>query len=66
MYVIVLLIIDHFRGHCLMGQLHELTGHLEKAVASYRRYLIKSRRKIINFMRKFKLLLYLIEYYFKI
>ena len=49
-----------------MGQLHELTGHLEKAVASYRRYLIKSRRKIINFIRKFKLLLYLIEYYFKI
>ncbi|XP_074633716.1 E3 SUMO-protein ligase RanBP2-like isoform X4 [Acropora palmata] len=28
-----------FRGHCLMGQLHELTGHLEKAVSSYRRSL---------------------------
>ena len=25
------------RGHCLMGQLHESTGQLEKAVASYRR-----------------------------
>ncbi|XP_068685132.1 E3 SUMO-protein ligase RanBP2-like [Montipora foliosa] len=28
-----------FRGHCLMGQLHESTGQLEKAVASYRRSL---------------------------
>ncbi|RMX42139.1 hypothetical protein pdam_00001248 [Pocillopora damicornis] len=28
-----------FRGHCLMGQLYEGVGELEKAVASYRRSL---------------------------
>ncbi|CAH3192340.1 unnamed protein product, partial [Porites evermanni] len=28
-----------FRGHCLMGQLYESLGELEKAVASYRRSL---------------------------
>ena len=35
-----------------MGQLHELTGHLEKAVSSYRRYFSKYGKKVINFMRK--------------
>ena len=29
-----------FRGHCLMGQLYEGMGQLEKAVASYRRYFV--------------------------
>ena len=52
LYVIIFLMIYHFRGHCLMGQLHELTGHLEKAVSSYRRYLSKYGKKVINFMRK--------------
>ena len=28
----------NIRGHCLMGQLYESMGQLEKAVASYRRY----------------------------
>ena len=28
----------NYRGHCLMGQLYESLGELEKAVASYRRY----------------------------
>lgn len=38
-----------------MGQLHELTGHLEKAVSSYRRYLSEYGKKVISFMRQFKL-----------
>ena len=28
----------NYRGHCLMGQLYESLGELEKAVTSYRRY----------------------------
>lgn len=52
LYVIIFLMIYNFRGHCLMGQLHELTGHLEKAVSSYRRYLSKYGKKVTNFIRK--------------